>query len=241
MTGEPVLSINRMNVSYGAIRAVNDVSVTIGAGEAVAIIGSNGAGKSSTLRGLMRLEPATSESVRFYGNAIEGLPTYRLARLGIGYVPEGRELFGALTVEEELLIGCRLVQNSERPALFEHVYELFPRLKERSAQVAGTMSGGEQQMLSIGRILMGKPKILLLDEPSLGLAPVIQDLVYETLNGLRDAGLSMLLVEQNAYRALKLCTRAYVLENGSIVREAPSDTLLSDRSIEAAYLGVGKC
>jgi branched-chain amino acid transport system ATP-binding protein len=236
-TAEPVLAISRLAVSYGGKPAVRDVSLSIGPGEAVAVIGSNGAGKTSMLRGIMGLASVAAERLVFAGRAIAGLPAQRIARLGIGYVPEGRELFPGLTVEEELLIGSRKLSRAERADRFEEVFDLFPRLKERLRQVTRTMSGGEQQMLAIARVLLRAPKLLLLDEPSLGLGPIIQDAVYGALAALRQRGLPMLLVEQNAFRALNACDRAYVLELGSITREGASCEFLDDPSIRAAYLG----
>lgn len=231
------LKVKRLEVAYGGTPAVRGISLTVAKGEVVTVIGSNGAGKTSMLQGLTGLVPATVETIEFEGRPIAGMPTHTLARMGIGYVPEGRELFRGLSVEEELKIGGRFLDRDTYAARLDEVFELFPRLKERRKQITRTMSGGEQQMLSIGRILMTEPKLLLLDEPSLGLAPVIQDAVYGSLKMLRDRGLSMLLVEQNAYRALQLASRAYVLELGQITREASSEVLIHDPAIQAAYLG----
>jgi branched-chain amino acid transport system ATP-binding protein len=211
--------------------------VVVQTGEAVAVIGSNGAGKTSMLRGIMRLVTAPVQRLELFGQSVRTLRTHVINHAGIGYVPEGRELFPGLTVQEELLIGGRRLSRSERGVQLEAMFAMFPRLGERHRQITRTLSGGEQQMLAIARTLMAKPKLLLLDEPSLGLAPVIQDLVYGTLETLRRQGLSMLLVEQNAFRALKLCNRAYVLELGRITREGSSDELLGDATIQAAYLG----
>lgn len=233
----PALKVERLEVAYGGTPAVRGISLSVAKGEVVTVIGSNGAGKTSMLQGLTGLVPATSAAVEFEGRSIAGMPTYALARLGIGYVPEGRELFRGLSVEEELKIGGRFHDHGTYAARLDEVFELFPRLKERRKQITRTMSGGEQQMLAIGRIIITAPKLLLLDEPSLGLAPVIQDAVYGSLRMLRDRGLSMLLVEQNAYRALQLASRAYVLELGQITREATSDELMHDPTIQAAYLG----
>lgn len=241
MTGivseRPALHVNRLDVAYVGTPAVRSVSLTVGKGEAVAVIGSNGAGKTSMLKGIMGLVEAKAAAITFDGQSIAGTPTHLLSRMGIGYVPEGRELFRGLSVTEELEIGGRLLGKGDYAARLDDVLQLFPRLAERRRQITRTLSGGEQQMLAIGRTLMAGPRLLLLDEPSLGLAPVIQDAVYGTLETLRGQGLSMLLVEQNAYRALRLCRRAYVLELGSVTREAASADLMDDPAIQAAYLG----
>jgi branched-chain amino acid transport system ATP-binding protein len=231
------LVVQGLRVSYGALQAVRGIDVTVGDGEAVAVVGSNGAGKSSMLRGIMGLVTLQAERLEFGGIDLRGLPTFRIARLGIGYVPEGRDLFPGLTVEEELLLGGRLLAGAERKRKLAEVYKLFPRLAERKRQITKTLSGGEQQMLALGRTLMRNVRVLLLDEPSLGLAPVIQDAVYEALARLHAGGLPMLLVEQNVYHALHLCERACVLERGRIVREGRSADLLGDAEIRAAYLG----
>lgn len=240
MTGgdsQPALRVDGLEVAYGGTPAVRGVSLTVGKGEAVAVIGSNGAGKTSLLKGLTGLVPSKSSAILFEGQSIAGVATHLLSRRGIGYVPEGRELFRGLSVDEELQIGGRFLDRAHYDTNVEKVFSLFPRLKERRRQITRTMSGGEQQMVAIARTLMAEPKLLLLDEPSLGLAPVIQDAVYGTLEVLRNSGLSMLIVEQNAYRALKLARRAYVLDLGQITREAPSDQLIDDPEIQAAYLG----
>ena len=233
----PALRIASLDVAYGGTPAVRGASLIVDKGEAVAVIGSNGAGKTSLLKGLMGLVPATATAIELDGESIAGVPTHRLWRMGIGYVPEGRELFRGLAVEEELQIGGRFLTPADYSSRLEEVFGLFPRLAERRRQITRTLSGGEQQMLAIGRTLMAGPRLLLLDEPSLGLAPVIQDAVYGTLETLRGRGLSMLLVEQNVYRALSLCRRAYVLELGTITREAASTELMNDSAIQAAYLG----
>ncbi len=231
------LEITHLSVFYGAIKAVSELCLVVRPGEAVAVIGSNGAGKTSLLKGIMGLAPAAASQVDFFGRPILQKPAHERARLGIGYVPEGRELFAGLAVEEELLIGTRHLGTSQQRAKMEEAYGLFPRLKERRRQLAGTLSGGEQQMLAIARIVVTSPKLLLLDEPSLGLAPVMQDVVYETLAFLCKSGLPILLVEQNAFRALNLCERAYVVELGHVTREGPARDLLNDPTIRSAYLG----
>jgi branched-chain amino acid transport system ATP-binding protein len=232
------LSVRGLRVDYGAVAAVRGIDLTVGDDEAVAVIGANGAGKTSMLRGIMGLAGATAREISFNGTSITALRTYAIARAGIGYVPEGRELFPGLTVNEELLLGGRFLPREERAAKLEEIHALFPRLRERRNQITRTLSGGEQQMVAIARTLMTRPRLLLLDEPSLGLAPVIQDVVYEALTTLRRAErMPMLLVEQNAHRALDLCSRAYVLELGRVIRSDDSATLRDDPMIQAAYLG----
>ncbi len=236
MTAGAALVVRDLHVRYGAVTAVQGVSLEVAPAEAVAIIGSNGAGKSSLLRGIMGLVPARG-LVTVGGRTVSGQRTNRIARDGVGYVPEGRELFSGMTVTEELLIGGRRLDAAERRRRLDRVLALFPRLAERRTQLTRTMSGGEQQMVAIGRTLMMGPGLLLLDEPSLGLAPVIQDAVYAALTVLRDDGLTILLVEQNANRALDLCRRAYVLALGRLVSTGPSETLRHDPDVRAAYLG----
>jgi branched-chain amino acid transport system ATP-binding protein len=232
------LSVRGLRVDYGAVAAVRGIDLAVGEDEAVAVIGANGAGKTSMLRGIMGLAGATAREIRFNGKSITALRTHAIARAGIGYVPEGRELFPGLTVNEELLLGGRFLPREERAAKLAEIHTLFPRLRERRNQITRTLSGGEQQMVAIARTLMTRPRLLLLDEPSLGLAPVIQDVVYGALAMLRRAErLPMLLVEQNAHRALDLCSRAYVLELGQIIRADDSATLRDDPVIQAAYLG----
>lgn len=236
-TSTPALSINDLRVRYGAITAVDGISLTVKQGEAVAVIGSNGAGKTSMLKGIMGLAGSTSSGIQFNGRSVEGTPTHKRARQGIGYVPEGRELFPGLTVREELLIGGRYLTSSARRQRIEDIHGLFPRLQERDSQITSTLSGGEQQMVAIARTLMMSPKLLLLDEPSLGLAPVIQDVVYAALAELKQRGLSILLVEQNVHRAFQICDRAYVLELGKFTADGPSETLKNDAAVQKAYLG----
>jgi ABC-type branched-subunit amino acid transport system ATPase component len=234
---QQALVVEGLDVSYDTVPVVHGVRVVVQTGEAVAVIGSNGAGKTSMLRGIMRLVTAPVQRLELFGRSVRALRTHMLTHAGIGYVPEGRELFPGLTVHEELLIGGRRLPRNERGVQMDAMFAMFPRLRERHRQVTRTLSGGEQQMLAIARTLMAKPRLLLLDEPSLGLAPVVQDLVFGTLDVLRGQGLPMLLVEQNAFRALKLCSRAYVLELGRITREGSSAELLGDVAIQAAYLG----
>ena len=236
MTDRAALAVHDLHVRYGPVTAVAGVSLEVAAAEAVAIIGSNGAGKTSLLRGIMGLVPSRGV-VTVGGRAVSSRATNHIARGGVGYVPEGRELFSGMTVTEELLIGGRRLATADRRTRLDRVFALFPRLAERRTQLTRTMSGGEQQMVAIGRTLMMGPGLLLLDEPSLGLAPVIQDVVYAALAVLRDEGLTILLVEQNASRALDLCRRAYVLALGRLVGTGPSEALRHDPDIRAAYLG----
>lgn len=230
------LEVRELHVSYGAVHAVRGVSLLLRPAEAVAIIGSNGAGKTSLLRGIMGLVPARA-SITLYGEPIAGRPTYHLARMGIGFVPEGRELFPGLSVTEELLVGGRRLPVPERRRRLDEALVLFPRLAERRDQITRTMSGGEQQMVAVARALMMAPRLLLLDEPSLGLAPVVQDAMYAALRTLRNNGMTMLLVEQNAHRALDLCARAHVMAAGRFAQGGPSAALRHDPAIRAAYLG----
>jgi branched-chain amino acid transport system ATP-binding protein len=232
------LLVKNLRVAYGTVEAVRGIDLVVGEDEAVAVIGSNGAGKTSMLRGIMGLATAHVDEIRVGNGSIASLRTYAIARAGIGYVPEGRELFPGLTVLEELLLGGQFLTRGEREVKLAQSFQLFPRLQERRQQITRTLSGGEQQMVAIARTLMTKPRLLLLDEPSLGLAPVIQDAVYAALADLRRTGpMPMLLVEQNAHRALDLCSRAYVLELGRITLSANSVTLRNDPAIQAAYLG----
>jgi branched-chain amino acid transport system ATP-binding protein len=189
------------------------------------------------LKGIMGLANATCTAIRLHADPIQGVATHKLTRLGIGYVPEGRELFPGLTVREELLIGGRYLASNELRQRISEIHTLFPRLQERDSQITSTLSGGEQQMVAIARTLMMSPRLLLLDEPSLGLAPVIQDVVYSALAELKKRGLSILLVEQNAHRAFQLCDRAYVLELGAFTSEGPSEILKNDAAVQKAYLG----
>jgi branched-chain amino acid transport system ATP-binding protein len=239
MSGDSIssLCVVDLNLAYGSVPVLHNIDISVGKGEAVAVIGSNGAGKTSMLQAIMGLARGSAQAVRFEGSNILGKKSYQIARLGLGYVPEGRELFPGLTVLEELLIGGRSLDRNERTSKLNEMFVLFPRLQERQKQLTRTLSGGEQQMLAIARILMRKPSILLLDEPSLGLAPVIQDVVYETLERLVATGMPILLIEQNAFRALRLCARAYVLELGRITRTGKCADLINDPSIKAAYLG----
>jgi len=232
---DPLLQVERLQVAYGEVRAVEGVSFSVFPGEAVAILGANGAGKSSVVRALAGLVRA-SGAVRLGGHSIERLPSHRRAALGIGYVPEGRRVFAEMTVRENLLMGAYL-QPRTAPAGLELVFATFPRLAERQGQMATTLSGGEQQMLAIGRALMRSPELLMLDEPSLGLSPLLVQVIYRALQDIRRRGATLLLAEQSAHLALGLADRAYVLETGRIVLEGDARSLRGDTRIEAAYLG----
>jgi branched-chain amino acid transport system ATP-binding protein len=235
-----MLEIRNLTCAYGGIVAVRGASLRVAAGQCVALIGSNGAGKTTLLHTVCGLMRPASGDITLRDSDITGQPAYRVARKGVLLVPEGRQILGPLSVRENLELG-RLALGA-RPsgpyANLETVLELFPRLAERLEQLAGSLSGGEQQMLAIGRALMGGPDLLLLDEPSLGLAPIVVATVFETLKRLNEAGLTILLVEQNARRALAIADYAYVMERGRIVDEGPSERLRSDPNIQSHYLGV---
>jgi branched-chain amino acid transport system ATP-binding protein len=232
-----VLDVRDLRVRYGEMEALRGISFHVAAGEAVALIGANGAGKSTTLRAIMGLAEATGE-IRFEGRPLDPLAPWQRARLGIGWVPEGRRVFGNFTVEENLLAGAypRRDREAARRDL-ERVYALFPRLGERRRQVARTLSGGEQQMLALGRALLGRPRLLLVDEASQGLAPLVAERLFEAIAELRRQGLTLLVVEQHARRALALAGRAYVLEVGRIVRAGSAAELRDDPAVRSAYLG----
>jgi branched-chain amino acid transport system ATP-binding protein len=233
----PILEVRDLRVSYGAIEALKGVSLTLGAGEMVTLIGANGAGKSTTLRAIMGLVPAASGEVRFRGELTGKTPTFQLVRGGLILVPEGRAIFANLTVHENLEMGAYARRDREIGADFEKVYKLFPRMKERDKQTAGTLSGGEQQMLAISRALMSRPQVLLLDEPSLGLAPILVHAIFEAIEEIHRAGTPVLLVEQNANAALKHSNRAYVLETGRVTLEGPSAEVAANPGVKEAYLG----
>jgi branched-chain amino acid transport system ATP-binding protein len=234
-----MLEINALEVRYGGIRALNELSLKVPKGSIVTLIGANGAGKSTTLRTISGLVPATAGSISFDGKEITGWPAHRIVADGLAHVPEGRLVFPDLTVKENLMMGAYLRRARKEIATdLEWVGEFFPRLKERIAQRAGTLSGGEQQMLAIGRALMGRPRCLMLDEPSLGIAPLLVETIFERLVALnKERGMTMLLVEQNASLALKVSDYAYVLETGTIHLEGPSAEIKNRAEIQAAYLG----
>jgi branched-chain amino acid transport system ATP-binding protein len=235
---EPILVLEKVNTFYGKIQALHDVSFTVQPGEIVTLIGSNGAGKSTTLRTISsQVQPATGR-VLFKGKVISRLPAHEVVALGIAQVPEGRKIFPALTVEENLQMGAFRITDSKKNAEnFARVYELFPRLKERRRQRGGTLSGGEQQMLAIGRALMSEPNLLLMDEPSMGLAPMLVELIFQSIKQLNREGITILLVEQNAKKALKVSSRGYVLQTGIITLTGTGQELLKNDTVREAYLG----
>ena len=238
MTTEVALELSRVSVKYGGIAACKDISLTVDRGEIVTLIGANGAGKSSALKSITQLVPHASGTVRVLGRDVKGLPTHRVVELGVALVPEGRAIFGNLSVRENLMLGAFL--NRSRAALDKNLSRcvaLFPRLGERMAQNAGTLSGGEQQMLAIARALMAEPKLLLLDEPSLGLAPKLVTQIFESIVEIARSGITILLVEQNTRLALQVAQRAYVLVTGEVVLTGTAEALKSDPRIREAYLG----
>ena len=233
-----MLKVKNINVFYGAIHAIHDLSLEVNNGEIVTLIGANGAGKTSTLRAISGLNPIKSGEITYDGKLISNIGAHKIVSYGLSQVPEGRRVFGDQTIEENLLLGAYLRKSkAEIKASMEEVFTLFPRVKERRKQLAGTMSGGEQQMLAIGRALMAKPKLLLLDEPSMGLAPIVVEEIFEIIKNIRKSGTTILLVEQNANAALQIADRGYVLETGSVVLEGLAQDLLHDDSVRKAYLG----
>ena len=234
-----MLELSDVSARYGSVPAIHDVSIHIGAGEAVGLLGANGAGKSTTLRAISGLVRRTSGSIRFLGIDLAALPPYRIPELGIAHVPEGRQVFPEMTVQENLEIGAYVPKaKAARGRSLDLVYGIFPRLAERKKQLAGTMSGGEQQMLAVGRGLMLQPRLLMLDEPSLGLAPVMTDATFEKIAEIHKMGTAILLVEQNVSRALSLVQRAYVLESGRVIMHGTSTELADSKEVQAAYLGI---
>ena len=232
-----MLSVSNINVWYGAIHAIKDVSFEVNDGEVVALIGANGAGKSTTLKTLSGLLRSRTGSIEFMGEDIMHVPAEKIVERGLVHVPEGRRIFQQMTVEENLDMGAYSQPKSTVAANLERVYEQFPRLKERRRQVAGTLSGGEQQMLAMGRGLMANPKLLMLDEPSMGLAPILVEQIFEIIERLHEAGTTILLVEQNAQMALSIATRGYVLETGGVTLTGTGRELLVNDDVRKAYLG----
>ena len=233
-----MLELREVEVAYGNIRALKGISLTVAEGELVTLIGANGAGKSTTLKTISGLLRPKSGTLLYRGQSLDRLPPHKIVTLGISHCPEGRHLFGRLTVTENLRLGA--VQRQDRedvPGDIDHIYKLFPVLKERSAQQAGTLSGGEQQMLAIGRALMSRPRLLLLDEPSLGLAPILVSLIFDTIRQLKREGVTILLVEQNARLALDIADRAYVMETGHISLQGQAMELKHNPQVEHTYLG----
>lgn len=235
-SNETLFKISDLEVSYGSIAAIKGISLEVNKGEIVTILGSNGAGKTTTMRTISQLLKAKSGSIIFNGSELTKLPAHKVVSLGISQSPEGRRVFGILTVEENLKLGSYTKSKVDKDVL-RWVYDLFPRLEERQSQLAGTLSGGEQQMLAIGRALMSKPSMLLLDEPSLGIAPILVKAIFSQIKKIAESGVTVLLVEQNARAALKLADRGYVLEVGKIVYSGSSAELLASPKIQEAYLG----
>jgi len=232
-----LLKLNGLKVAYGGIQAVKGVSLEVRAGELVSLIGANGAGKTTTLKAITGLQPVAAGDIEFMGRPIRGQGAWDLVRQGLVMVPEGRGTFTRMTISENLLMGAYVRKDAEIEADLEKVFTLFPRLKERRAQLAGTMSGGEQQMLAMGRALMARPKVLLMDEPSMGLSPIMVDKIFEVVQGIHREGTTVLLVEQNASRALQLANRGYVMESGEITMSGDAKALLDNPKVRAAYLG----
>jgi len=234
-----MLEVRDLHVYYGEIHALKGVSLSVGKGEIVTLLGNNGAGKTTTLRTLSGLLPPRGGDVRLEGESLLGVPAHEIVLRGVAHVPEGRRIFNQLTVQENLVMGAYARSDGGIAQDLDRVFALFPRLKERRAQVGGTLSGGEQQMLAIGRALMAAPRILLLDEPSMGLAPVLVEQIFETVQDINRQGTTILLVEQNAAMALTIAQRGYVLEAGAVVLEGSARSLAENVEIRRAYLGEG--
>ena len=231
-----ILTVKDLSVSYGSIHAVKNISFEVQEGEIVTLIGANGAGKSTTLNAIARLLPASGE-IRFAGDSLMHVPGHSVLEKGLAMVPEGRRIFLRMTVEENLEMGAYIKSRTEAREEMEDVYERFPRLKERREQIAGTLSGGEQQMLAMGRALMSKPRLLMMDEPSMGLAPILVEQIFGIIRELNAAGTTILLVEQNAQAALSVAHRGYVMETGRIVMSGAAQELLKSPAVKKAYLG----
>jgi branched-chain amino acid transport system ATP-binding protein len=234
---ETILKVDNINVYYGSIHAIKGVSFEVSQGEIVTLIGANGAGKSTTLNTISGLLRSKTGSVTFLGEDLGRVPAHKVVSRGLALVPEGRRVFLQMTTQENLEMGAYTQSGKPDPADLEKVYEQFPRLKERRRQVAGTLSGGEQQMLAMGRALMSRPKLLMLDEPSMGLAPILVEQIFEIIRSLHNAGTTILLVEQNAQAALSVADRGYVLETGKVVSSGTGAELLASPAIKKAYLG----
>ena len=234
-----LLSVGDLHISYGAREVLKGISISLETGEIVTVLGANGAGKSTLLQAICGLIPITGGTITYAGAALNKVPAYEIVVKGISLSPEGRRVFPTHSVDENLMLGAftRRKHKEEIALAKERVFSLFPILKERNKQLAGTLSGGEQQMLAIGRALMSSPKVLLLDEPSLGLAPILVKQIFDIIREINHQGISILLVEQNAHKALSVARRGYVLENGRIAAEGPSEALKSDEKIQEAYLG----
>jgi len=239
MHDEALLSVDGLCLAYDGSNALNGVSLDIRKGELICVVGANGAGKTSLIRSIAGTIPASRGVVRMNGVDITRKPPWEICELGIAQVAEGRQIFGALSVEENLLVGAALKRaKAEQVNTLESVYALFGRLRERRRQLAGTLSGGEQQMLAIGRAIMSKPEIVMFDEPSIGLSPALTDVMFSVVKLLHEKGATILLVEQNVAKSLSLCNRGYVLENGSVVLHGSSEELLSNSEVQRAYLGM---
>ncbi|MBP5988750.1 MAG: ABC transporter ATP-binding protein [Proteobacteria bacterium] len=232
-----LLEVNGLKVAYGGIQAVKGVSFEVQEGELVSLIGANGAGKTTTLKAVTGLQPVAAGEIKFMGRSIKGQGAWDLVKQGLVMVPEGRGTFTRMTITENLQMGAFVRNDNEIEADIEKVFGIFPRLKERRNQLAGTMSGGEQQMLAMGRALLARPKVLLLDEPSMGLSPIMVDKIFEVVADIHSRGTTVLLVEQNASRALALANRGYVMDSGEITMTGEAKTLLADPKVRAAYLG----
>ncbi len=232
-----MLEVNNINVYYGSIHAIKDISFEVNAGEIVTLIGANGAGKSTTLQTISGLLRSKTGRITFHGKNLSGIPAHKIVGMGIAQVPEGRRIFQQMTVEENIEMGAFTRPGSEYAARVENVFNHFPRLKERRRQIAGTLSGGEQQMLAMGRAMMSSPQLLMLDEPSMGLSPILVDEIFDIIKAFHKDGTTILLVEQNANKSLAISDRAYVLENGKIVLTGTGKELMQSEEIKKAYLG----
>ncbi|MCV2352177.1 ABC transporter ATP-binding protein [Paucibacter sp. Y2R2-4] len=238
MSATTLLQVSGLKVAYGGIQAVKGVSFEVRQGELVSLIGANGAGKTTTLKAITGIQPVAEGDIQFMGKSIKGQGAWDLVKQGLVMVPEGRGTFTRMTITENLQMGAYIRNDKAQiEADIEKVFTIFPRLKERRAQLAGTMSGGEQQMLAMGRALMTQPKVLLLDEPSMGLSPIMVDKIFEVVNDIHAQGVTILLVEQNASRALQIASRGYVMESGEVTMTGEGKALLSDPKVRAAYLG----
>ncbi|MDE2402350.1 MAG: ABC transporter ATP-binding protein [Burkholderiales bacterium] len=234
----PLLALRQLSVAYGGIQAVKCLDLELHTGELVSLIGANGAGKTTTLKAICGLLTPRSGEVLYQGRSLKGQGAWALVAQGLVMVPEGRGIFARMSIDENLRMGAYLRKDDQVDADIESVYQRFPRLKERHRQLAGTLSGGEQQMLAMGRALLARPKLLLLDEPSMGLAPLMVDKIFEVITDIARQGVTVLLVEQNAHRALQIAQRAYVMDSGELVLQGPAQQLLNDPQVQAAYLGV---
>jgi len=237
MASEILLKVSGLKVAYGGIQAVKGVDFEVRAGELVSLIGANGPGKTTTLKAITAVQPLADGRIEYLGRSLAGQGTWDLVRQGLVMVPEGRGVFARMTIVENLLMGAFVRNDREIEADVQRVFGIFPRLKERAQQLAGTMSGGEQQMLAMGRALMARPRLLLMDEPSMGLAPIMVDKIFEVVHDIHARGTTVLLVEQNASRALGLADRGYVMESGEITMGGEAQALLADPKVRAAYLG----